>query len=145
MKSWPRQQLKLAADKDGFLTMETKNLGMGNNKDWTDLESRFMFKTRIKKGVKYLLFKNKKDLFYFYVSREAKALTLLLINQIVGVKAPVTGINARKIASRLAEKQKELRNVKEKVLKREKDIKAHRLTIQKLTQKLGSLCFSDSV
>jgi len=156
LKSCPRQDLQLQADKDGILTLETKDLSIGG-KDWTDLESRFMFKTRRKKGIKYLLFKNKKDMFNYYVSREAKELTSLVITQaqIVRVKPQkkieplISGCKERqlKVASQLAGKLRELKSVNAKVLKREKDLKAQKRIIQKLNQKLKSVpdCISNTL
>ena len=168
-----RQQLKLEPNQEGFFTLHSNDLSM-RHKEWEDLETRFMFSTRRKAGTKDLLFKNKRDLFYFFASKDAKVLSPLWLtkSQIVLNKPKIikkSQIDARKLRksqivvnkpenlekvkklelllkdtkekemkfrSQLSFKEKELRNVNSKILKKEMQTKAQKLVIQELKQEL---------
>jgi len=153
-------KFKLVSNKeDGAFVLETKDLmTFTRTKSWADLSSRFMFKTVSKEGSssRQLLFRNKRDLFHFYVSEEGKELTSLWIPQIQIVKQEnqkpdnIGDIDIellieramerhQSLESELTSRKKQLEYLKKKMLRNDRGIEANRLYIKKLSAKISSI------
>merc|ERR1719233_1842744 len=122
---------------------------------WDDFSTRFMFKTVSKDGSssRQLLFRNKRDLFYFYASEEGKELTSLWIPQSQIMKQddqkienlgyvdkePLTERAMERhqsLESELKSREEKLEYLEKKILRKERGIESNRQLIEKLRLKI---------